>query len=167
MCRACGPAAPPEFCAGTGVGYCLAAVSCVSGCGTCVVPLRTGNRCGSDVFVMSTPGRQRYIFTTCGATDELSIGCGRNGPDVVVAFRVDNPGRVNLTYTVPRGVEVYVGFDSSNGTTCRDTVSSGRVCAGNDPTNVRTSNATLNRGTYYLYVMTTIESTVVIDAELP
>ena len=42
-------------------------MSCVSGCGTCVVPLRTGNRCGSDVFVMSTPGRQRYIFTTCGA----------------------------------------------------------------------------------------------------
>ena len=55
--------------------------------------------------------------------------------------------------------------DAIGGNVCRDTVVAGRICAGNDATNVRTTNATLGRGTYYLYVMTNIESTVVVDAE--
>lgn len=146
---------------------CLAAVACSAGCGTCVVPLRTGDRCGSDVFVMSTRGRNRYIFSTCRANDDQDIACGRAGPDIVLAFRVDNPGRVNFTFTAPRGVEVYVGYDAIGGNVCRDAVVAGRICAGNDATNVRSTNATLNRGTYHIYLMTNVESTVVVDAELP
>ena len=160
-------ASPPEFCPGTGIGACVAAVSCNAGCERCEVPTRTGDRCGGDVFVMSRRGRSRYAFTTCGASDNLSIGCDRSGPDIVLAFRVETPGRVNFTFTAPRGVSVYVGYDSAGGTFCRDTTFGGRTCAGNLLSNVRTTMADLSPGTYYFYVATSSESTVIVDAVLP
>jgi hypothetical protein len=116
---------------------------------------------------MATRGRNRYVFSTCRAADDLSVGCGRSGPDIVVSFQVTVPGNVAFTFTTPRGVEVYVGYDLVGGMQCHDTVSGGRVCMGDSASNVRTTRLFLTPGIYHLYVMTNVESTVVIDAELP
>jgi hypothetical protein len=107
------------------------------------------------------------VLTTCGATDNLETGCGRAGLDIVFAVRVATRGTVTLTYTAPRGVSLWIGFDPIGGGTCRDR-SVSRVCVGgSDASNTRMSSAMLLAGTYYVYAATSVAATIVVDAQLP
>ncbi len=166
VCRACTPFGPVEFCPGTGSAACLTYASCIDNCVVCAPALRGGDGCGPDVPVITRRGRSRTVLTTCGATDNLNTGCGRTGPDMVFAVQVSTTGRVAFTYTAPAGVNLYVGFDSVGGTTCRSD-SAARTCTGTSPSNERSSSATLPSGTYYIYITTSAPSTIVVDAELP
>jgi hypothetical protein len=166
-CRACTAFSSIQFCPGTGSGACLAYAGCNSeSCAVCAPAVRGGDACGSDVPVITRRGRSRSVFTTCGATDNLDTSCGRAGPDIVVSARTETSGRVALTFTVPAGVDVYIGYDWLGNTTCR-TSSATRTCAGTSSSTERSVSAMLLSGTYYVYVSTSVPSTVVVDAELP
>jgi hypothetical protein len=166
-CRACMPFSAVQFCPGTGSGACLAYAGCsAEGCAVCAPATRGGDTCGADVPVISRRGRSRSVFTTCGALDNVDTNCMRTGPDIVVSARVETGGRLALTFTVPAGVNVYVGYDWIGNTTCR-AQSFTRSCAGTSNSTERSIVANLGPGTYFAYVTTSVPSTVVVDAELP
>ncbi len=166
-CRACTAFSAVQFCPGTGAGSCLAYAGCsAESCLVCAPAVRGGDACGADVPVISRRGRSRSVFTTCGASDNVDTSCNRAGPDIVIAARTETSGRVALTFTTPPGVDVFVGYDWIGNTTCRPQ-SLTRTCAGTSPSNERAASATLLSGTYYVYVSTSVPSTIVVDAELP
>lgn len=164
VCERCEPFSPVAFCRGSGSGACLAYAGCVDRCARCVAPTLAGDRCATAP-VISARGRSRSAFTTCGATDNQSVGCGRSGLDIAVTLRVSRPGRVVVSMTVPEGAGVFFGYDRLPGM-CRDETSS-RAC--NDATPARTQgfDLPLAPGDWNLYIGTTAPTTVVIDAELP
>ncbi len=166
-CRACTAFAPVQFCPSTGSGACLAYAWCnIESCAVCVAATHGGDLCGADVPTITRRGRSRSVFTTCGVADNLDTGCGRSGPDIVVAARTETSGRVALTFTVPAGVDVYVGYDWLGNTSCR-AQSLTRTCAGTASSTERSVSAMLLAGTYYAYITTSAPATVVVDAELP
>lgn len=106
------------------------------------------------------------MFTTCGAADNLDTNCGRAGSDIVIAARTETMGRLALTFTTPPGVDVFIGYDGLGNTPCR-AQSLMRLCAGTSSSNERSISGTVLTGIYYVYVSTSVPSTVVVDAELP
>ncbi len=153
--RFCGESA----CPGPGV------VGCTSGCATCTqAPGLRGNTCATAP-VIDGRGAVRTLLTTCGAADNLSIGCNRAGPDIAVGFRVQTRGRTRGTFTVPDGTIVNFGYGNRN-EPCRDT-STQRVCNDAQARSSQDFDLVLDPGVYYLYVVTSRGTTVVFDLELP
>jgi len=154
------------FCPGTGAGACLSYAGCsADGCGVCAAALAGGDNC-SNPIVISTSGQRRTVVSTCGARNDISTGCnGRGGPDIVIGLRVARRGRVVTRMTVPSGVSVNYGYDfPARG--CRDE-SLLRPCSDNGNSTTQGFDLTLDAGTYYLYVATTVASTIVVETILP
>jgi len=164
VCEVCTPFAPVAFCPGTGAGACLSYAGCADGCSVCAPPTVAGDTC-SNAPVITTRDRSRAVFTTCGASDNLSAGCGRTGPDIAVTLRVATTGRAIARVTVPEGVGVVFGYDRAGGA-CRSE-SSQRACNNATPQRTQGFDVTLNQGDWTLYIVTTVPSTVVIETDLP
>ena len=164
VCEVCTPFAPVAFCPGTGAGACLSYAGCADGCSVCAPPTVAGDTC-SNAPVITTRDRSRAVFTTCGASDNLSAGCGRTGPDIAVTLRVATTGRAIVRVTVPEGVGVVFGYDRAGGA-CRSE-SSQRACNNATPQRTQGFDVTLNQGDWTLYIVTTVPSTVVIETDLP
>ena len=105
------------------------------------------------------------MITTCGASNDLDTGCGRSGPDVVVALRVARGGRVVTRFTVPPGVSVNYGYDYP-AVMCRNQ-RFGRPCSDTSTSSTQGFDLTLAAGTVYLYVVTSVPSTIVVETILP
>jgi len=146
-------------CPGPGV------VSCTNNCAVCTpVPTGRGDTCASAPLIDGR-GAVRTLLTTCGAADNLSIGCNRAGPDVVVGFRVQTRGRTRGTFTVPDGAIVNFGYGNRN-EACRDTTTQ-RVCNNAGARATQEFDLTLDPGVYYLYVVTSRATPIVFDLDLP
>ena len=164
VCEACTPFAPVAFCRGTGSGACLAYAGCRDGCSICAPAVVAGDTCATAP-VISAQGRNRAVFTTCGASDNLNAGCGRNGPDIAVTLRLARTGRVSCRITVPEGVGVVFGYDRLGGR-CRDD-GLGRACNNTTPQRTQGFDLPLSAGDWTLYIVTTQPSTVVVETDLP
>lgn len=164
VCEACTPFAPVDFCRGTGTGACLSYAGCADGCAVCAAATAGGDTC-TNAPVITTRDRSRAVFTTCSASDNLSAGCGRTGPDIAVTLRLATTGRVSVRITVPEGVGVVFGYDRFGGE-CR-TDSTQRACNNTDWQRTQGFDQTLSRGDWTLYIVTTVPSTVVIETDLP
>ena len=165
-CHACTAFAPVTFCPGTGSGACLAYAGCTpEGCAVCASALSGGDNC-SNPIVISTSGQRRTVVSTCGARNDVSTGCnGRGGPDIVLGLRVARRGRVVTRMTVPAGVSVNYGYDFP-ARSCRDEAAL-RPCGDNSNSTTQGFDLTLDAGTYYLYVATSVASTIVVETILP
>lgn len=165
-CRACVAFAPVTFCPGTGAGACLSYAGCsAEGCARCASALGGGENC-SDPIVIGTSGRRRTVVSTCGARNDVDTGCSeRSGPDIVIGLRVVRRGRVEARLTVPPGVSVNFGYDLPPGG-CRNRGAL-RPCAGNQTSATQGFDLPLDAGTYYLYVSTSVASTIVVETNLP
>ncbi len=165
-CRACTAFAPVAFCPGSGLGYCLAYQGCTTAsCAVCAAPTMGGDDCASAV-VLSATGRQRSVVTTCGARDNIDTSCNGAGPDIVVGLRVARRGRVVARMTVPAGVTVNFGYDLLGSMSCaNDRI--GRQCVSRTAAVTQNMELTLDAGTYYLYVVTSQPTSVVVETELP
>lgn len=165
-CRACTAFAPVTFCPGTGAGACLSYAGCsAEGCSVCAAALAGGDNC-SNPIVISTSGQRRTVVSTCGARNDISTGCnGRGGPDIVIGLRVARRGRVVTRMTVPPGVSVNYGYDfPARGCRAESLL---RPCSDNSNSTTQGFDLTLDAGTYYLYVATTMASTIVVETILP
>jgi hypothetical protein len=165
-CRACTAFAPVTFCPGTGAGACLAYAGCTAeGCAVCASAMAGGDNC-SNPIVLSASGQHRTVVSTCGARNDVTTGCnGRGGPDIVLGIRVARRGRVVTRMTVPVGVSVNYGYDFP-ARSCRDEAAI-RPCSDNSNSTTQGFDLTLDAGTYYLYVATTVASTIVVETILP
>ncbi len=165
-CRACTAFAPVAFCPGSGLGYCLAYQGCTTAsCAVCAMPTTGGDDCASAV-VLSATGRQRSVVTTCGARDNVDTSCNGAGPDIVVGVRVARRGRVAVRMTVPAGVTMNFGYDLLGSTSCaNDRI--GRQCVSRTAAVTQSTELILDAGTYYLYVVTSQPTSVVVETELP
>ncbi|MBL8601684.1 MAG: hypothetical protein JNK72_07160 [Myxococcales bacterium] len=165
-CMTCNPSdTTPRFCAGTGAGACQAVYTCENACGGCAAPPASqGDRCNTAPVITAERGRTvRTVLSTCGAQDNLSIGCGRTGPDIAVGVRVQQRGRVRGTFTVPPSASINFGYGGRNENCINET--SVRPC--NDATlrSTQSFDLVLEPGVYYLYVVTNTGSTIVFDVE--
>lgn len=162
-CTACTAFAPIAFCPGTGT--CVPYRGCTTaGCAICAMPVTGGDNCANPVMLSST-GRSRLVVSTCGARDDIDTGCGGSGPDLVVGVRVARRGRVVVRMTVPAGVMMNFGYDLLV-QSCREQ-RLGRQCASRSFAATQSLDLTLDAGTYYVYVVTSQGSTVVVETELP
>lgn len=166
MCMPCmgGPPGAVRFC---GASTCPGAgvVGCTNNCATCTPPpsLR-GNTCQTAPLIDGR-GQVRTLLTTCGAADNLSIGCNRAGPDIAVGFRVQTRGRTRGTFTVPQGTIVNFGYSNRN-EPCTNTTTQ-RVCNNAEARSTQSFDLLLDAGVYYLYVVTSQPTTIVFDLDLP
>ncbi|MEZ4392319.1 MAG: hypothetical protein R3A48_14615 [Polyangiales bacterium] len=163
-CAACTPFSEVAFCPGTGSGACLAYAGCADNCAVCAPATVAGDTC-TNAPTITTRGRSRSVFTTCGVSDNLNAGCGRSGPDIAVILRVSRSGPVSARLTVPPGVGVVFGYDRIGGGCRTDSVT--RTCNNSTPQRVQGFDLTLGAGDYTLYIVTTAPSTVVIETNLP
>jgi hypothetical protein len=165
-CTACTAFAPVAFCPGSGAGTCLSYAGCsAEGCATCASALAGGDNCDNPILITST-GRRRTVVSTCGARNDVTTGCnGRGGPDIVIGLRVARRGQVIARLTVPAGVSVNYGYDFPARACHDDAVL--RPCGDNTTSTTQGFDLTLDPGTYYLYVATTVASTIVVDTTLP
>jgi hypothetical protein len=165
-CTACTAFAPVTFCPAAGSGACLSYAGCTSeGCATCASALAGGDNCANPI-VITTTGRRRTVVSTCGARNDVTTGCnGRTGPDIVIGLRVARRGQVITRMTVPPGVSVNYGYDFP-ARSCRDEAAL-RPCSDNGTSSTQGFDLTLDPGTYYLYVSTSVASTIVVETTLP
>ena len=166
MCRAC--SATPSFCPGGGAAACIDVEFCASGCPRCVTPVLLGDRCASAPLIDARATVQQ-AFTTCGAADDLSVGCNREGNDIVLGFRVAVRGRAIQRFIAPPGVTLNVATRGRN-EACVDTVSSASAaprCVNDAPQSAVTLDRVLDPGIYYVYVLTSRPASVILVSTLP
>lgn len=166
MCRPC--SATPSFCAGSGAAACLDVEFCASGCPRCVTPVLLGDRCASAPLIDARATVQQ-AFTTCGAADDLSVGCNREGNDIVLGFRVAVRGRAVQRFIAPPGVTLSVATRGRN-EACVDTVSSASAaprCFNDAPQGTVTLDRVLDPGIYYVYLLTSRPASVILQSTLP
>lgn len=167
MCRPC--SATPSFCpGGGGASACLDIEFCASGCPRCVTPVLLGDRCATAP-VIDARATTQHAFTTCGAADNLSVGCDRAGNDIVIGFRVAVRGRAIQRFWVPPGVTLNVATRGRNAP-CVDTVSTSSQapdCVNNTPQSTVTIDRVLDPGIYYVYVLTSRPASVILQSTLP
>ncbi len=146
------------FCAAPGTGAGIPSAGCTAdSCATCATATAGGDN-GSNPITISASGQHRTVITACGASNDLDtvslLPCGWPVADVSRRGSLCRPGvSVNYGYDCPAVV-------------CRKQ-RLGRPCSDTRTLSMQGFDLTLAAGTAYLYVVTSVPSTIVVETLLP